>query len=462
MGFRQALKTIGKQTGAPLKVPEIARSQRAADKITGSGVGADAPRSGRDYNVVARGLLAALSSGGSLTWREAREGAWCLWATSPALGEWRESLDAVLGAVATSEKKQPFRALASSWMMSFEPDRAGVSEAADLLRAKAPVMGPPWSTLHATHDLFHLSGGPDSVAATALAQKASPSEVLRRQGLGAFSSESGYAKACVAAVLRRLAEGGAGEPMKRLEIVRSLSLNARGELVFSEHGPLVANALLKPFGSSMPDKGTRDAYLGLLIGLFRDPRLHPGSWTRMREAEATIRRWLTEQTLRQFLDVVDEVALERMWKYRRAFWEAVYRTDLISEAWVVFDGSGAQVARRSFGKQIAFAEFDGGGAQAGQAVLLMRVGRGVVAEWSHNGRCIIWNDAEAPSAPKLNRMKYPVYDLRAPGSAINRPDAAIFAVSHMNAEGYGWQQRVAERIRHMTGVRIPESSYRVR
>ncbi len=255
--------------------------------------------------------------------------------------------------------------------------------------------------------------------------------------------------------------GAEADPSKRLEIVQNLALRAQGGLTFPEHGPLVAEALIKPFGQTMPDRATRDQFLALLIALFGDPRRYPGRWTRMREIETTIKRWLTEQTLRQFLDVVDEVAVERMWKYRRAFWEAIYAAELIDEAWVVFDPDGVRAARHTFGKQVEFAQFEDS-VQSGQAVLLMRVGRGVVAEWSHTGKCIIWNDAEARGAPRLNKPEYAVRNLRAPFNASADITRAIFAVSHTNADRYGWQHKVANKIHQMTGVRIPQSSYTVK
>src|SRR5258706_2281895 len=96
----------------------------------------------------------------------------------------------------------------------------------------------------------------------------------------------------------------------------------------------------------------------------------------MREAATIVRRWLTKQSLRQFLEVVDQTADDRMWKHRRAFWGAVYDRGLISDAWVVFTPLGADVARRTFGKEISFATFDRGSVLKGQAVLLVPVSPG--------------------------------------------------------------------------------------
>jgi hypothetical protein len=198
------------------------------------------------------------------------------------------------------------------------------------------------------------------------------------------------------------------------------------------------------------------------MGLFGDPRLYSSRWTRMQDAEAIVRRWLVQASLRQFLDVIDHVTPEgdekRMFKYRRLFWEAVYRAELISDAWVVFDGKANRFAKRSFGNELSFASFQS--VKPGQAVLLLRVGRGLVAEWSYSGRCFIWNDAEARDAPRMYRRAYGVSELQCK-TATDGLDKAVFAVRHIHPETGYWQSKAAAKIQQMTGVRIAQSEYRL-
>jgi hypothetical protein len=61
----------------------------------------------------------------------------------------------------------------------------------------------------------------------------------------------------------------------------------------------------------------------------------PGALERFAPSRSGLRCWLTEQSLRQFFEVVDRVAPESLWPYRRAFWNALYRRDYVSDAWVV-------------------------------------------------------------------------------------------------------------------------------
>ena len=95
-----------------------------------------------------------------------------------------------------------------------------------------------------------------------------------------------------------------------------------------------------------------------LVSKFGDPRLRAGRWNQMPASARVIRRWLTDQSLRQFLDVLDDSALVHQWKYRRAFWEAVYQRNLIAEAWVIFDKVGAQRAKRMFKTETPYAQWE--------------------------------------------------------------------------------------------------------
>lgn len=171
-------------------------------------------------------------------------------------------------------------------------------------------------------------------------------------------------------------------------------------------------------------------------------------------------RWLTEQSLRQFLDVVESVNPNLNWPHRRKFWEAVHAAlepgpDNQFQAWVVLDSEGAGEARRRFGKNTRPAQFSGGGVQQGHAVLLMRIGKGVCAEWSFNGKCRFWVDAERPGAPRLYEQTYDAEFLR-----NGRRYAPILEISHNSHAGpNAWQHKAAKQIEKMTGVRLSPKDY---
>ena len=458
--LKKALRSLEARGLAPIKLSAVPAVTSAAERVPEPD-GTGSPSEGKDYDALARAFLARMSTSKQFTSKELRDAAWCLWVTTPALAEHPLALRTTLDRIEGSERKAPGRALASSFIASFMPQRPGIPEASEVLARMAQRLGRPWAELQRELGLFHWRTGPGNVARRALDARTSPTAILRSGGLGALNSQSGYARTCADEALKQLALGATVPPEDRLSLVRNLALGPNGKPIFNEQGPLVADALVLPFGDALPEKHIRDRYLAVLLDLFKDPRLPGGRWSRMPKAAETVRRWLTEQSLRQFLDIVDEVAVERMWVFRRAFWEAVYQEDLISEAWVVFERSGASAARRAYGKDVSFATFDGS-VQSGHAVLLLRIGRGVVAEWSHMGKCIIWNDAEAKDAPRLYQDRYSPHLLRAP-LATDAIDRSVFAVTHWPHEGSNsWQRKVAAKLHQMTGVRISPSRYEIR
>ena len=451
---------IGRIAGPlpPLRLEPTPRVVEVASRLP-PGDGADQRRPHRDYDALAHDFRDRLSAARSLNGKELRDAAWCLWTTNPALADDPVILATLLERFERHERKPPGRALASSYVTSFEPDRPGIEDVSATLQRIADRLGRPWARLHRDMRLFHMRDGPQTVARQALDRRTPPTAILREGGLSIRNAESDFATACAAAALDQLTGMEVVKADERLDLVRKLALDQDGKLIFDKHAPSVARALVRPFGDGPPPRAVRDRYLDVLLNLFKDPRLPQHGWARMPDEAERVRRWLTEQTLRQFLDVVDRVAEERMWKYRRAFWEAVYQEELISEAWVVFERQGARMARQAFGKDISFAIFDRRGTiQAGHAVLLLRIGRGMVAEWSHNGKCVIWDDADSPDAPILYRRDYSPDELRAAPGPI---DDRIFACVHHSASTYGWQKKVAAKIEAITNVRIRQAAYEV-
>jgi EH_Signature domain len=457
--FKAAIRALRTRRASALALPEVSLTARAAERIVSPVSSSEGPKPSLDYNVVAAEIMTKAAATGALTRREARQAAWCLWETDPALASSSRTMASLVKATETSGTKQPFRTLASSYMTSYAPDRKAIGTISALLVRHAHRMGKPWAPLQHDFNLFHVVEGPRNLARIAVERGTSPTEVLSAYGLGAVNAQSGFARYCIAKALEAMRDGQEPRHDVRLRWVKTFALRNERELLFQEHGPLVTDALLIPFGDTAPAEAVTDRFSEILLRLFGDPRLQPARWARMRAAAAIVRRWLTKQSLTQFLEVVDQIAVDRMWKHRRAFWGAVYDQGLILDAWVVFGPKGADVARRAFGKDISFATFSGIVA-AGHAVLLLRIGQGVVAEWSHNGRCIIWSDAQARGAPALHAPAYDVAALRA-SKATSKPTASVFAIAHSRPESYHWQTRVAEKLEQMTGVGIDQSRYRV-
>lgn len=454
--LKDSIRLLASRPFLAPKLREIPFVIHAAAQVTGAD-GLEVPREGREYEKIIPRLREKLDSGDRLTTRQLRDASWCIWQTSQPLSDDETLLQQLFQQVEASRLRGPGRALASSFMYFFSANRDGIAEASNVLAGLASRLGRPWDQLHSTCKLLDWKAGPATLANLALELRKSPTQLLVESGLRSRDALSGYVEVCAAEALQRLAAMQDVSATTRLALVREIGLSEDGRLMFAAHAPLVANALLVPFKENEPNDRLKQEYLDLVLSLFKDPRLHPGNWVRMEEAADIVRRWLTKESLRQFLDVVDEVAVERMWHYRRKFWNAVYDAGLISDAWVVFDRVGEKVARNAYGKEISFARFDGS-VQPGQSVLLLRIGRGVVAEWSHNGKCNIWNEAEDKAAPPLYRRYYIPSHLRSNGSTALIQ--STFAVVHATHTGpNSWQGKVAAKLYQMTGFKLKSSDW---
>jgi hypothetical protein len=129
---------------------------------------------------------------------------------------------------------------------------------------------------------------------------------------------------------------------------------------------------------------------------------------------------------------------------------AYIKKGFVGNAWVAFGTHGAQVAR-----QLAddtddtlmrrFATLRGAGTD--QAVLLLKIGDLVIADWSHNGRLRIWRRGNA-AVPEFSLKSYLAAKLRA---------GSDFDAVHLPPDG--WQARTEAYIRKHTNVRLTESEY---
>ncbi|MGV8856107.1 MAG: EH signature domain-containing protein [Devosia sp.] len=461
--LRDAIVHLGQRLSLGERpVPENPPLARLAAKLVQDG-GTTERRPPKDFDAVAGEILAQLQSGVQLDTRQLRDAAWCLWTTNPAIADQPREFGALLLQMQGSDSARPFRTLATSFMASYTADQAGNSEAAQVLGRLSQQWGGPWGQVHQAYQLFDLSSGPQALAAAVIAQDKPASDILKAAGIGAISAQSGYAKAITGALLDQLAQGRDMDHLTRLARIQRYAMTPEGNPIYGDQRPNLVEALLRPFGTGTVEKAVRDLFLKIVLSLMGDPRLKPGNWsfvpTALREM---VQRWLTEQSLRQFLDIVDRTADDGMWRYRRAFWEGVYDRGMIGDAWVAFGPDGHRMAKSVFGKSAEFAVLASEGRQveSGHAVLLLRIGNGVVADWSHNGKCNIWSSADSKTAPKLFKKTYGSDEIRIHKGTGNYETEDLLSLMHMSSPTYNWQGKVAERLRKMTGIRLQQSDYR--
>jgi len=298
-----------------------------------------------DLDEIAERIRKTYSDGSRPTRNDLKRAAWCLWETEPALASEARILPRLMADIESTPRKGTFRRFASVYLVSFPLRQPGFVQVAESLARLASVIGPPWSVAHRELALFQPHLAPERIATFALQSGKSPSGILQDCGITNVSKDAGIIEAAFLSGLHTLREEQVSNPLRHLERVQQWALDESKGFTFEQHRGKVVDSLILPLAERAPPKSVLDKYLSFVVTHFGDPRLHAGRWVQMARSAQIVRGWLTDLSLRQFLDVLDDAALEHQWRYRRAFWEAVHKRGLIAEAWVVFDRVGADRAK---------------------------------------------------------------------------------------------------------------------
>lgn len=462
MSFRSAY--TAKRPPLP-SISEPGASARLLHKLSLSQA-SSAVRPIADLNDVAQRFTSDVTQGRAPTVGDWNKIAWCIWTTEPAVAENETALDIVLARVAQMQRKRPYRQLASVYLMEFAPDRPRIDRVAEVLRAFATKAGSPWDQLQVQYNFFGGTSPVVQMAGVALSKKLNVEGFVNAIGLSSSFADSGFAEFMHAAGLGLTRRAPITTVVDRLEELRRWCLKSDGTSFFPSWRKEMARTLVLPFDNRSIEKSDRDLIASFLVKQFGDPRTDRSRWIGLDDVANILKRWLTEQSLRQFFDVVDRIAPDNTWKFRRKFWLAYHTHGLIQNAWVVFGPDGAAEVHRSFGTDAPFGRFTGYGQksiQKGHAVLLLDFGQCIVADWSYDGYCNIWPSNRAVKPPALNLPRYSSDDVRRPVPS-NRTEANltkndIFA--HNGSESYVWQNRVARRLQELTGVRIGQTDYSI-
>ena len=312
----------------------------------------------------------------------------------------------------------------------------------------------PWQQRQAELAIFTPAEGPKRVARLCLEKNEAIGDTLKLMGLPPTLWQGGFARASFLEMLQLIHAAllpGKAEPMVAI-VERFLEHCVDGSaLRYPDlRGPL-ADALLLPFwgqpGSGEDLQGRVQKFLLRSLG---DPRLARGSWQGVsEEARQIMMRWLISATLEDFFRILDQVALDHHWRYRRAFWRAYFNHGALDDAWVALGSNALGLARRFFSDGQSYARFERGN-DADQCILMMRIGGLTICEWSHMGKCRIWREGDK-KAPKLYGPLYRGDELKYSG-----PDAEF---SHMGSENGRWQDRIAEHIEDRTGIQLRRHEY---
>ncbi|WP_428681693.1 EH signature domain-containing protein [Reyranella sp.] len=207
----------------------------------------------------------------------------------------------------------------------------------------------------------------------------------------------------------------------------------------------VVAQILRPWSVRMPPKPLRTFLLHELLEHRGDPRRENAHfWAGVGEnGTRTLLRWLAGQRMEAFLDVVsrseENMEAGGQWAARRRFWMGLYEEGRIDEAWPSY-GTGAQTIADSLARKtgdLAYASYGRQLSRKNTSLLIMRIGKYLLVEGSHNFRIHAFRQ-DSPSSPRLYESQYDV-------------DRFLLPVGHRDARMHdpvgNWMNWVREKIR---------------
>lgn len=279
-----------------------------------------------------------------------------------------------------------------------------------------------------------------------------PEPLLEAAGLTGELRSSGFVAAAAvrsADAIRVEMQSGA-DCSKRIARLLEL-LCPKGRFAFPQLRPLLARILLRPYESANPSDSNFQALVSLFFTTHGDPRIYPAAdWRGVEEQDRQVMlRWLVRETFEYFLRIIGATAKGSHWTSRRHFWGAYIEAGYVTDAWVVLGRSARARARRSDSIATGGYATLKGPTNSAQSVLLLRLGRVIVGEWSSDGACRLWSPSN-PSAPKLYQPSYDATQLRCGASA---------EIRHTGDEQGMWQRRIEYLLSQWLGISLPSSSF---
>lgn len=435
------------------EIPKMDEAYREAKQKLGEGSPITLPTTQEsEYWVNLAKKIALQESWNDLKPREIKNIVLCLWyGDSPLAGD-EHFLKSFLKVCEARIKKSLCRALIWVYLYNYELNRPGIVLLGQWLTKTVGHYDWLWADRHRELSLFGGHQASRAIADTVMSGHENVSTVLESYGLGGTLQSGGMASAAFLEALKSYSEKAKSNHAEKIvlrlnRILEWARLDGRS-FSYPKLKTLFIESLLLPWINVTPDDKIVNTTQSFLLDCFGDPRFGGASWKGVDEnAMRVIRGWLVKRALAQFLDVVDELALDHQWIYRRAFWMAYYNKGVISDAWVAFAANGAykaqQIARRNKDNSwLSFGTLRGAG-DTNHAILILRIGDLIIADFSHNGKCRIWTagnrDAPKPYEPHYNRSDLVNY-------------SSNYEFIHSGSPNYLWQGHVASAIHNVTGI----------
>lgn len=402
---------------------------------------------------------------GKIDPRDLRLAPWILWQGKPPAIEFPGLLDKVIKEAGQS--RRTLRNLIEAWVRDFSPNGIDIAKAGQaierLLETTSDARLNIWREAHARFKMFSADEGPNNLAQALLQGPEDVPAILAAAGFAeGVRSVSSYLRAVQAKLLERLAamlrSPGATERAQRA--FRFLLQDDK--LRFDDQRSFLACMLCQPWFDNGPEPAPeiRNIIRDFLVGQIGDPRIRRDRWIGAEKEADLIRRWLTRASLEVFFELIAEHAVDRQWRYRAAFWSACLKKGVISDAWLALGKHVHAAARAREELGTAYAELNG---YPDQSVLLLRIGKLVIVERSHNGKLRVWFEQDGP---ELYKAGYTNSELVKPclpfprdplGGGGNERNTS--GLTHSNPERGHWQRRAAALLARYADIVIEPSEW---
>jgi hypothetical protein len=386
----------------------------------------------------------------TVTGRDLRFAASCLFEQADRLADDQVFLTAYLGALRSRPTRSGTRRLIHTYCANYSDTHRGIRIIGEFLSEAVQRWDWNWRHRHLQFRIFDPQKAPAILARTT-DDVEQPRQELAKAGLETQLAAGGLGVAAFRLALeeirRRLTQNPRLEEVERA-IAWTQSSDGRPYYLY-EAKALIECLLLPWVQADPPTEHVKRRIQEFLLQHFSDPRTSGERWATVApNARQVIMRWLAHGSLEMFMRVVDRVAQPQQWEFRRAFWKAYIDRNVVADSWVCFGSDGARLARQIVREMDGEKTLEFGvlkGASRDQAVLLLRIGDLVVADWNQNGSMRIWRVGEN-DAPHLYQPTYSASDLRLP---------CAFDTRHQGP----WQIKAAGFIRQRTGIRLSEREY---
>lgn len=345
----------------------------------------------------------------------------------------------------------------NAYQESFERQSAAISEAINSTELKDRLI--KWHSREVEYSLFAKKPKLDVIVNEFIDCKNDWRFFSEKTGLEGELAQVGFSIVVGDQLLMRLVDSPSAD---LVDAVKNYHLH-NDKLRFPQRKVKIIEALISPWlNGKQLEEAVQKAVQDWLLKQFNDLRLpvHDRThWHAVRpEYKKVMLRWLIGESLNQFFEIIDQVAKDSHWSYRKAFWNAYYKIDAFDEAWVVLGVDAKYYAGRVFGEKISAATLSGA-AKQDHSVLIVRIGDLVLADWSHDGKCRAWK-ADDRFCPERYKLHYSGDILRAPSMKI--VDSHVQdGISHQSSDNYLWQNRLAQFIYEHTGVRVYQRDFRI-